>query len=204
VYGYAKTQSKKNMQRQILIKIKVLVVSVVTFLVFGFLLWEYFHGGVTSHHILQQKDLPSISNWWSGLLLPILTWFLLNRIEKRIVRQSSQTQQPNKSIKKIFWMFLTGLVFGVLLSTSFINEYKPFLDNVLYILIVLSLIIPIYYSEFILGFILGMTYTFGAIIPTIFILIMAIIGLFVYRFIRPIILRLTTRLGNSINESPNR
>ena len=101
-------------------------------------------------------------------------------------------------------MFLTGLVFGVLLSISFTNEYKPFLNNVLYILILLSFFIPIYYSEFILGFILGMTYTFGAIIPTVFILIIAVIGPMAYRFIRPIILRMTTRLGNSFNKSPNR
>lgn len=192
------------MQRQTWTKIKALIVGIVTLLIFTFLFWEYFHGGVTSHHILHQQDFPSISNWWSGLLLPILTWLLLSRIEKRIDMQSSQTQHSNKSISKICWMFLTALVFGVLLSISFVNEYKPFLDNVLYILIILSFIIPIFYSEFILGFILGMTYTFGAIIPTLFILIMAVIGLFAYIFIRPIILRLTTRLWNSYNRSPNR
>lgn len=192
------------MQRQKFTKIKALIVGIVTFLIFGFLLWEHFHEGVTSHHILHQQDLPSISNWWGGLLLPILTWFLLSKIEKRIDIQSLQAQQMNKYISTIFWMFLTGLAFGVLLSASFINEYKPFLDNVLYIFILLSFFIRIYHSEFILGFILGMTYTFGAIIPTVFILIMAVIGLLAYRFIRPIILRLTTRLENSFNKSPNR
>ena len=77
-------------------------------------------------------------------------------------------------------------------------EFKPFLDNVLYILIVLSFFIPLYYSEFMLGFILGMTYTFGAILPTVFILVIAVIGLVTYRYIRPIILR----LGNSLKKSP--
>ena len=192
------------MQRQNLLKIKALIVGVVTFLIFNFLFWEHFHGGVTSHHLLHQQDLPSISNWWSGILLPILTWFLLSRIEKRIDRKISQTQQTNKAVSTVFWLFITGLAFGILLSTSFTNEYKPFLDNVLYIIIILSLIIPVYYSEFILGFILGMTYTFGAIIPTVFILIVAVIGLVAYKFIRPTILSLTTKLGNSFNKSPNR
>ena len=192
------------MQRENLLKIKALIVGVVTFLIFSFLFWEHFHGGVTSHHLLHQQDLPSISNWWSGILLPILTWFLLSRIEKRLDRKNSQTQQTNNSFSTVFWLFITGLVFGILLSTSFTNEYKPFLDNVLYIIIILSFIIPVYYSEFILGFILGMTYTFGAIIPTVFILIVAVIGLVAYRFIRPIILSLTTRLGNSFNKSTNR
>jgi len=192
------------MQNQKSTKIKALIVGVVTIFIFGFLSWEHFNGGVTSHHLLGQEDFPSISNWWSGLLLPILTWFLLSRIEKRLDKQASHTQQTNNSISKVFWFFLTGVIFGILLSISFMNEYKPFLDNVLYILIALSFIIPIYYSEFILGFILGMTFTFGAIIPTLFILIMAVIGLVIYKFIRPIILRLITRLGNGFNESPNR
>ena len=192
------------MQNQKSTKIKALIVGVVTIFIFGFLFWEHFNGGVTSHHLLGQEDFPSISNWWSGLLLPILTWFLLSRIEKRLDKQASHTQQTNNSISKVFWFFLTGVIFGILLSISFMNEYKPFLDNVLYILIALSFIIPIYYSEFILGFILGMTFTFGAIIPTLFILIMAVIGLVIYKFIRPIILRLITRLGNGFNESPNR
>ncbi len=183
------------MQRQKLKKIRAIIVSIVTFLIFGFLFWEHFHGGVTSHYILHQQDLPSVSNWWSGLLLPILTWFLLSRIEKRLNKQSLQTQQTNNPIRKVVLIFLIGLVFGVLLSTSFTNEYKPFLDNVLYILIVLCFIIPVFYSEFILGFILGMTYTFGALLPTIFILIIASLGFLIYRFIRPLILRATKAFG---------
>ena len=178
-------------------KIKAIIIGIVTILIFGFLFWEHFNGGITSHHLLNQKNLPSISNWWSGLLLPIFTWFLLSRIEKRLERQSSQTQYTNKSIRRVFWLFLTGLIFGILLSTSFMNEYKPFLDNVLYILIALSFVIPIYYSEFILGFILGMTFTFGAIIPTIFILVMGVIGMVTHKFIRPLILKLIANFRNS-------
>ncbi len=184
------------MQRQQLTTLKPILVGIVTILIFGFLFWEHFHGGVTSHHLLHNKDLPSISNWWGGLLLPILTWFLLSRIEKRLDTQSSQTQQADNPISKVFWIFLIGLVLGILLSISFENEYKLFLDNVLYIIIVLSFLVPVYYSEFILGFILGMTYTFGVIIPTVFILVFAVIGLVTYRLIRPFVLKLVNRPGN--------
>jgi len=72
-YRYGLINQLEKMQRQKSIKIKAIIVGVVTFLIFSFLFWEYFHGGVTSHHILHQKDLPSISNWWSGIFLPILT-----------------------------------------------------------------------------------------------------------------------------------
>lgn len=178
------------MQPQNFKKIKAFIVGTVTVLIFTFLLWEHFQGGVTSHHILHSEDLPAISNWWSGLLLPILTWFLLSRVEKRLVQNDLGTQQPNNAMSKVLWIFMAGLVLGIVLAASFSYAFKPFLDNVLYILIVLSFFIPLYYAEFILGFILGMTYTFGAILPTVFILVIALIGWVTYRYIRPLILRL--------------
>lgn len=173
---------------------KVLITGLVTILIIGLLAWTHFHGGVPSHHILDQKDLPEISNWWSGLLLPVLTWFLLGRIEKRIGKQELQTQQIENPYPRTLGLFLIGLAFAILLATSFTFEYKPFLDSVLYIILGLSLIIPIYYSEFILGFIIGMTFTFGAILPTAFILILAAFGFLIYRFIRPQILKIAKRL----------
>lgn len=122
-------------------------------------------------------------------LIPILTWLLLSKIEKRIRKQNSlQLQAKNQKIK-IGGLFLLGLVFGIALATSFINDYKLFLDNILYIILLLSLVVPICFSEFILGFVLGMTYTFGALLPTVFMLIIAGLGFLIYRFIRPLILR---------------
>lgn len=135
---------------------------------------------------------------------PHLLGFFCVGLKRDLIKKFHRHNRRITLLAPFFGFFLTGLVFGILLSTSFTNEYKPFLDNVLYIIIVLSFIIPVYYSEFILGFILGMTYTFGAIIPTVFILIIAVIGLVAYRLIRPIILSLTTRLGNIFNKSPNR
>lgn len=96
----------------------------------------------------------------------------------------------NQNIKTLS-LFLLGLVLGILIAVSFTNAYKLFLDNVLYIFLLTSFVVPIYYAEFILGFIFGMSYTFGAILPTIFILIIAGLGFLVYRFIRPFILRVT-------------
>lgn len=34
------------------------------------LAWEYTHGGVVSHHFLDRRDMPAISNWWSLAVLP--------------------------------------------------------------------------------------------------------------------------------------
>jgi hypothetical protein len=177
-------------------RLRLVITAIISVLTFGWLSWTYFHGGVPSHHILDQKDLPKISNWWSGILLPVLAWISLGKIKNRIEKKQTQGSSQNKSqIQWILGRAITGLIFGLTLSVSFSNNYKPFLDNVLYILLILSFIIPIYFSEFILGFVLGMTYTFGAILPTAFILIMAAIGLVTYRFIRPLIIKLTRDFG---------
>ena len=180
-----------NMQSKSSFMTRILLTSTVTVLIFGLLLWEHFHSGVPSHHILQQKDLPEISNWWGGLLLPVLTWILLGKIDMRLNRQDSLAQHDKNQNIKIVGLFLLGLILGISIVVSFTNNYKLFLDNVLYVFLVFSIILPLYYSEFILGFILGMTYTFGAILPTIFILILAALGFLTYRFIRPLILRAT-------------
>jgi hypothetical protein len=174
---------------------RVLVTGVVTILIFGLLLWGHFHGGVPAHHILNQKDLPEISNWWGGLLLPVLTWFLMGRIEIRLNRHDSSMQTANSQHLKVIGLFVLGLIFGLGIAVSFTNDYHLFLDNVLYIILILSLLVPIYYPEFILGFILGMTYTFGAILPTVFILIIAALGFLIYKFIRLLIFRVTKIFG---------
>jgi len=173
---------------------KIAATSIVTFLILGLLIWQHFHGGVPSHHILQQKDLPEISNWWGALLLPVLTWILWDRIEKRLNIQGSSTQLANQNTK-IIGLLLLGLILGVSIAVSFTYDYNFFLDNVLYVFLVLGLFLPLYYAEFIMGFILGMTYTFGAVLPTIFILIIAGFGFLLYRLLRPLVLKAAKAFG---------
>ena len=173
---------------------RIIITLVVSLLIVGMVVWEHFHGGVPSHHILQQKDLPEISNWWGGLLLPILTWILTGRVQTRIEKQVAQNQKLDNLTISTIGFFSTGLLLAILIVISFLNNYEPFLDNVPYIFLLLGLIVPIYYAEFILGFILGMAYTFGAILPTVFILILAGIGCLIYRYLRPLILKLTHTL----------
>jgi hypothetical protein len=170
-------------------RLRVIITVIISILTFTWLCLAYFHGGVPRHHILNQKELPAISNWWSGLLLPVLTWILLGKIKTRVENQTITDGQNKSKIEGVSGRFAFGLAFGIILSVSFMNNYKPFLDNVLYLFLILSFIIPIFFSEFILGFVLGMTYTFGAILPTTFILIMASIGFVTYRFLRPAKLR---------------
>jgi hypothetical protein len=186
-------------------KLRLIITLVVSILIFSLLIWNYFHGGVASHHILDKKNLPAISNWWSGIWLPILTWILLTRIKNKIEKQTDSGGQYKSLMTNILVRFAIGLIFGIILSVSFIYNFKPFLDNVLYLLLIISFLIPIFFSEFMLGFVLGMTYVFGAILPTAFILIMAVGGFVIYRLIRPLIIKIAARMfGNRSTQSPNK
>lgn len=184
------------------VKSKSLLTILSTLFIFGILLWEHFHGGVVSHHILHQEELPSISNWWAGLFIPVFTWILLGRVEMRI-NKSSQLVTEKRLVARSWVIFTFGLFFGLILSFAFENEFQEFLDFIPFVLLFLSLFIPIFYAEFILGFVLGMTYTFGAILPTIFILIFACIGFLIYRFIRPLILKLIGKFNKTSIKSAN-
>ena len=178
---------------------KRLITGIITLAILSLLIWQHFHGGVPAHHLLQKKELPAISNWWGALLLPVLTWILLGRIEKQLQKQWSTTRLTRKQKLRIYGLFLLGLALGLSIAISFTYDYKPYLDNVLYVILVLSVLVPIFYAEFMLGFVLGMTYTFGAVLPTAFILVLAAVGFIIYRFIEVLKFSSLIQNGNKRN-----
>ena len=96
---------------------RILFTAIVTLLSWVHLAWDYFHGGIPTHYLLHRKDLPGISNWWGGIVIPLLTWFLLYRIKRRVydkdINEASNT--PNH----VIYGFFGALLFGILLSFFF-------------------------------------------------------------------------------------
>lgn len=122
------------------------------------LAWEHLHGGVVSHHLLANPDLPAISNWWGLLTIPALTYFLAGRIEQRMANGVARaTIVPG---------VVAALVYGALLAVAFVSKFES-IDMVFFALFAVGLVVPIYRAQFVLGFVLGMTFTFGAVLPTI-------------------------------------
>jgi MFS family permease len=181
------------MPPKLFLKIRLYFTALVAIAIGSLLLWNHYHGGVPSHHILQRKDLPEISNWWGGLLLPLLSWFLLHRIQKRICVTAKENAQVSQKARNVLYAFLGALSFGTLLATFFTfgNTEMPF-----YMLIgalLLALFVPIYRAECLLGFVIGMTFTFGAVLPTGIGTILALLGAAIYLGIRPTILFITKK-----------
>jgi hypothetical protein len=140
-------------------KHRLLFTLFISLLVWGHVLWDYFHGGIPTHYLFHNKDMPGIPNWVGAVVLPFFTWFLLGRIQKR-------TNQPNtnETLQKIGLRFLAGLLFAITISICFLNDIM-IVDYIMGTIFLLAFVFPLYRSEYLLGWVVGAAYTFGAIIP---------------------------------------
>jgi len=154
------------------------------------LAWEHFHGGVRSHHILNRADLPAISNGWGMLLLPALAWFLIGRMQRRMTVRFGEKDAPANFPADIVAGFAGALLFGVLLATSFTTGHENVSSFMFQGVFVLALLLPVYRAECLLGFVLGMTFTFGAILPTAIGSLVAAFSAAIHLVVWPLLVRL--------------
>jgi hypothetical protein len=189
------------MSEKVFFKTSLYFTGIVTIAIWSLLAWNHYHGGVPSHHILHREDLPAISNWWSGLLLPLLTWFLLYRIQKRLMRDNVEKSKVSKYRANILYGFTGALFFGILLSVFFTFDYSNISGYMLTGLFLLALFFPIHRAECMLGFVIGMTFTFGAVLPTAVGSILALVGAVLYLYVRPVILYLTSRFVRIVSSN---
>lgn len=165
-------------------KIRVYCTAFVTLVICSLLAWNYYHGGVPSHHVLAREDLPLISNWWGAVLLPLLTWFLSGRVQKRIQQKGTDFSATTIPVK-IIYAFLTALLFGATLATFFTVGPEEYCGYMLMSVLALAFFLPVYRAECLLGFVLGMTYTFGAVLPTLIGTVLLLISVVLYKLLRP-------------------
>jgi len=174
------------MKKNEFLKTQILLTSVVSVTIWSLLAWYYYNGGVPSHHILAREDLPEISNWWGAILLPLLTWFVVFRIQKRENLPNGKSPEFLKIPLKIWVGFLGALILGIALSVFFTLGYESMPGYLILSVFLISLFFPVYRAECLLGFVIGMTFTFGAILPTGIGSILAIIGFLIHHLIRPL------------------
>lgn len=130
--------------------------------------WEHAHGGVLSHHLLANPDLPAVSNWWGVLLIPVLSWWLLGGVQRRA---AERRERHHAGIPP--WAgFIAALGYGAVLSTLFAFG-SPAVDFLFLGLLALGVVVCLCRPEFVLGFVLGMTFVVGAVLPTMFAFVIA-------------------------------
>jgi len=181
------------MTRQNFLKTRLYCTAIIAIVIWSLLVWDHFHGGVPSHHVLHREDLPAFSNWWGGFLIPLLTWFLFSRIQGRISKNSAlDTTIP----ANVFYGFLSALIFGILLSIFFTAGFEELPLYMIIGLILTSLFLPIYRAECFLGFVVGMIYTFGGVLPILIVSILTLLGAILYLIVRSGVLFIILKVSN--------
>ncbi len=152
------------------------------------LAFEHFNGGIVSHHILNDRNLPSISNAFGIVLLPVLAWYLSGQVQQRIAKDAKQA-------KRIVLCFFSALVFGLALSTAFTLGQETVSGWLFKGMLLGAVFLPLYRAEIVFGFILGMTFTFGAILPSIIGTIVVLLSMLFQLIIWPALRTLFAKKG---------
>ncbi len=165
----------------------------VTISILALLFWEHFHGGVSGHNLLKREDLPKISNWWGAISLPLATYVSLNKIRNRINFESKFNNQ--NFIKQHLLPFISAFAFAIIIVISSSTGNSEISYSMFKLLFVVAIFIPIYKSEYFLGFVLGLTYTFGGALPIIIGLVLVTVFYVIFKFIRPVFAWLGLKIG---------
>ncbi len=124
--------------------------------------WEALHGGIVSHHLFQHADLPGLSNAWGLLVLPALAAWAAGRWPGR-----STATATTRHRRRVVLGFLLPLALGATLSLAFSFQQQALTEALFFGAMLLALLLPAHRPESLLGFVLGMTGTFGAVLPTL-------------------------------------
>ena len=162
------------------LNLRLLITIIVTLLVWSHILWDYFHGGIPVHHLFMDENMPPLPNWLGGFILPFFTWVALYRIHKRV-----DAPDAKDTFHLAIGRFFVALLVAVGISVCFENGIEiP--GYILYSIFVLAFIFPLYRAEYILGWVLGCSYTFGAMIPMMFGIVLAGVFFVLYKIGRAI------------------
>jgi hypothetical protein len=153
-------------------------------LVFGatVLAYEYFNGGVPSHHLLDRPALPAISNWFGLVVLPLLGWLLGVRLRNHL------TTSTGSGLAKGIWAGLVcSLLYGAAMAIFFELGTSAVISGLFFGLFLLAAVLPIYRVECIFGFVVGMTFTFGAVLPALVAVVFATASVVVHFVFRAVL-----------------
>jgi len=125
---------------------------------------------------LADADNPGISSWWGLLTFPLLTWIALIIAEKRNAQTDNGEFAGDTLVLQKNYL-IGGLAFGLLMGEFGQGDILQYLILLPW---VIALFLRINLPETTLGFVLGMAYTFGGLLPVAFALVIQTVGFFIY------------------------
>lgn len=124
------------------------------------LAWEAGHGGIVSHHLLGDPGMPALWNGWGLIVLPAIAWIA----SARLVRPSAHGWHLHPGALLRLAGAMAG---GIAMSVAFTAGRSDLAGHVLLAIALSGLIVRAYRAEYLMGFVLAMAWTFGALIPTL-------------------------------------
>jgi len=162
-----------------IVRNKLILIVAAALLAALLILWEYLNGGVVTHYPLADADNPGISNWWGLLTFPLLTWVALIIAEKRKAKTDDGEPAGDTLVLQKNYL-IGGLAFGLLMGVLWEFGQGDILQYLILLPWVIALFLRIYLPETTLGFVLGMAYTFGGVLPVAFAMVIQTVGFFIY------------------------
>lgn len=156
--------------------------------------WEHLHGGIVSHHLLADPSLPAIWNGWGLLVLPALAWIA----SRGAFPAGTRGWRPDG---RFLLRLLGAMLGGIALSIAFNAGRADVAGGVLLALAAAAMLVRGYRPECLLGFVLGMAFTFGALLPVLIGGIIALGSAIAWFALRPLAMHagrgLQRRLGRA-------
>lgn len=164
---------------------KSLFTIATTSLVSLYLLIDYLKGHIPTHYLLANEDLPGFSNWWGLITIPLVTWIVLTLIERRkaILDKKGQLISVGAYYKTLRVRFWSALLFGAIAGALWEFNLPEILEYYILLPFLMSLVVAVYFPECFLGFVLGMLYTFGGVLPILIGTVILIISFLIYQII---------------------
>ena len=119
--------------------------------------WEALHGGIVTHHLMQSAALPGLSNAWGLLIVPALAAWAAGRLPR--------PGAARRDWRPVALGFALPLLLGAALALAFSLQLQAVTELLFFALLLLALLLPAHRPESLLGFVLGMSWTFGAVLP---------------------------------------
>lgn len=153
---------------------------------------EHFNGGVRSHHLLDRPDLPAISNWYGLVVLPLLGWLLGVRLRRRMALPGRSRLPVGVGIS-----VACSVLYGAAMATAFAVSSTEVTLALFFGLFLLAVVLPLYRVEYIFGFVVGMAFIFGAVLPTLVAIVVAAVSALVHAAFRAARSAMRRRAGRS-------
>ncbi len=169
---------------------RAIFVVTLTVAYLSLLAWQHLNGGVPGHSFLARDDMPVISNWWGVLVVPVITTLLTGRVLARLKLAGSDHVAADAALRRMSLAFGGALLYGAAMALMFASGRSEVTSLLFQALPVVGFMLPVYRAEYVLGFVLGLTYTFGPVLPLVIATAVSLVSALLHAVLRPLLARL--------------